>query len=194
MNNYVTGKLIKELRERNHMTQMELGNIINVSDKTISKWETGNGLPDVSLINPLAKSLKVSVIELMRGYYITNDNITSNMLKSNFYVCPICGNIIHSMGESVVSCCGVSLPKLGAEFATEKHNIMYERIDNEYYVHMNHEMTKEHFISFFAYVTNDKLEIRKLYPEQTPETRFVISGKGIIYAFCNKDGMFQKKI
>lgn len=98
MNNYVTGKLIKNLREKNKMTQQELAEKINVSDKTISKWETAKGLPDISLLEPLAKALKVSVIELMNGNYISNNNKSSNMLKTNFYVCPICGNFIHSIG------------------------------------------------------------------------------------------------
>lgn len=194
MNNYVTGKLIKELREKNNMTQSELGDIINVSDKAISKWETGKGLPDISLISPLAKALKVSVIELMRGEYITNKNVSSNLLKSNLYICPICGNIIHSMGESIVSCCGVTLPALEAEQEDEGHKIICENIENELYVHLNHEMTKEHYISFIAYITCDRYEIKKLYPEQSAEARFYSRGNGIIYAYCNKDGLIKRKV
>lgn len=194
MNNYVTGKLIKELREKNNMTQLELGILINVSDKTISKWETGKGLPDISLINPLAVALKISVIELMRGEYVTNKNISSNMIKSNFYVCPICGNIIYSIGESTISCCGVTLPKLEADTTDEEHKITCERIENEYYVNIDHQMTKGHYISFISYVTCDKCEIKKLYPEQTPEARFAISGKGNIYIYCNKSGLIKKSL
>ena len=79
-----------------HLTQLELANIIGVSDKTISKWETGKGLPDISLIEPLSKALKVSIIELMSGECITNHNRVSNMLKSKFSVCPICGKTFMS--------------------------------------------------------------------------------------------------
>ena len=79
MNNYITGKLIKELREKRQLTQMELASKINVSDKTVSKWETGKGLPDITLIEPLASALNVSIIELMNGEYITNQNESSNM-------------------------------------------------------------------------------------------------------------------
>ena len=75
MNNYITGKIIKELREKEKLTQQELANKIGVSDKAISKWETGKGLPDITLIEPLSKALKVSVIELMNGEYITNQVI-----------------------------------------------------------------------------------------------------------------------
>lgn len=194
MNNYVTGKLIKELREKNNMTQLELGNLINVSDKAISKWETGKGLTDISLINSLATALKVSIIELMRGECVFNQNVSSNMLKSNFYVCPICGNIIHSIGESVISCCGITLPKLEADFENDEHKINCEKIENEYYVSVNHPMTKEHYISFIAYVTCDKCIINKIYKEQNAETRFPIIVKGNIYIYCNKDGLIKKQL
>lgn len=79
MNNYITGKIIKELREKNHLTQLELANLINVSDKTISKWETGKGLPDISLIEPLSRVLNVSVIELMNGECKINQNKSSKL-------------------------------------------------------------------------------------------------------------------
>ena len=194
MNNYVTGKIIKELRERKKLTQVELADIIGVSDKTISKWETGKGLPDISLIEPLTKTLEVSIIELMNGEYIINQNKSSNMLKSNFSVCPICGNIIHTMGENINSCCGINLPILEAELENEKHIINCEIIENEYYISIEHEMTKEHYISFIAYITNDRCEIVKLYPEQNAEVRFFKKGKGILYAYCNKDGLIKKYI
>ena len=194
MNSYISGKIIKKLREKENLTQNELAKIINVSDKTISKWETEKGMPDISLIKPLAKALKVSVIELMNGEYIINNNKSSNMLKSSFCVCPICGNIIHTMGENINSCCGINLPMLEAEEENKEHIINCETIENEYYIFLDHDMTKEHFISFIAYVTNDRCEMVKLYPEQNAEARFLKRGKGIIYAYCNKDGLIKKKL
>ncbi len=194
MNNFITGRIIKELREREKLTQKDLAEIINVSDKTISKWETGKGLPDITLIEPLSKALKISVIELMNGEHIVNRNKSSNILKSKFYVCPVCGNIIYSMGESIISCCGINLPAIDAEPENEKHNINCEIVENEYYILVKHEMTKEHYISFIAYVTNDRCEIVKIYPEQIAEARFAKRGKGIIYVYCNKDGLIKKNI
>lgn len=193
MNSYITGKLIKELREKNKMTQQELANKINVSDKTISKWETAKGLPDISLINPLSKALNVSVIELMNGDYIINNNKSSNMLKNCFYICPICGNIITANGDSVISCCGVLLPKLETEEDTN-NIIKIDTIENEYYVNVNHEMNKNHYISFIAYVTSDRIDIVKLYKEQNPDARFARYGHGIIYVYCNKDGLIARKL
>lgn len=194
MLNYVTGTTIKALREKKNFTQKQLADLLNISDKTVSKWETGKGLPDISLLEPLAKSLSVSVAELLSGDYVTNVNRSCNMLRSKFYVCPICGNVIHSIGEGSFSCCGISLPVQEAEDFDENHNLSIDKIENDWYISMNHPMAKDHYISFFAYVTSNKVQLAKLYPEQNPEVRFPINGHGIIYAFCNKHGLFSKKI
>ena len=104
MNTYVTSATIKQLREARNLTQAELAERIGVSSKTISKWETAKGLPDVSLLQPLAQALGISLIELMNGEHITNKNTSGNMLRCKFYICPVCGNIIHSPGDPVISC------------------------------------------------------------------------------------------
>ena len=57
MDAYVTGTTVKKLREDRGMTQAELAEKIGVSSKTVSKWETGKGLPDISLLQPLAGAL-----------------------------------------------------------------------------------------------------------------------------------------
>lgn len=120
---YVTGKTIKELREKRKLTQKELAEKISVSDKTISKWETGKGLPDIAIIEELAKALGVSIAELLTGDLRENENPSGNMKKILFYVCPICGNIITSVGQGTFSCCGVMLPPLEAEACEETHQI-----------------------------------------------------------------------
>ena len=89
MNSYVTGATVKQLREARNMTQAELAEKIGVSSKTVSKWETAKGLPDISLLQPLALALGISVIELMNGEQILNHNISANMLRCKFYVCPV---------------------------------------------------------------------------------------------------------
>lgn len=192
MTGYVTGNTIKLLRESKGYTQKQLADIISVSDKTVSKWETGRGLPDISLIEPLAEALEVSVSELLTGNCVKNMNKSSNMKKMKFYVCPICGNIIQSTGEGAFSCCGVSLPVLEKEEPDEEHKIIVDKVENDYYVTIDHPMTKSHYISFIAYVTGDRVQTVKLYPEQNCECRFFIKGHGIIYAYCNKHGLYSK--
>ena len=194
MNTYVTGATIKELRERRKMTQAELAETIGVSSKTVSKWETAKGLPDISLLQPLAQALGISVIELMNGEQITNKNISADMLRCKFYVCPVCGNIIHSTGNALISCCGIALPALEAEDADDAHQIAIEKVEDEHFITTPHPMTKQHFISFVAYVTTDRLQMVKFYPEGNAETRLQLRGRGYLYYYCNHHGLFQKKV
>lgn len=188
---YVTGKTIKELREKKKFTQRQLADSLQISDKTISKWETDRGLPDIGLISNLAEALGVSIAELLMGEVAENSNQSANMKKVQFYVCPVCGNVIQAIGRGSYSCCGIMLPVVEIEEEHEDHQIQVEVIDNEYYVHMEHPMTKDHYISFISYVTSNHSEMIKLYPEQNVECRFAIRGHGFFYVFCNKHGLFR---
>ena len=194
MNNYVTGGAIKALREQRNLTQAELADKIGVSSKTVSKWETAKGLPDITLLQPLAAALGVSVIELMNGEPIANQNVSGNMLRSKFYVCPLCGNIIHTTGAALVSCCGITLPALEAEEPDDDHGVTVEHVEDEHFITVPHPMTKGHYISFIASVTSDRLQMVKLYPEGNAETRLQLRGRGYLYYYCNQHGLFRKKI
>ncbi|MBQ8412669.1 MAG: helix-turn-helix domain-containing protein [Lachnospiraceae bacterium] len=191
MNQYVTGAVIKELREKNHMTQAELAERLGVSDKAISKWETAKGYPDISLLEPLASILGVSITELISGNAVSNVNVSANMLRSKFYVCPVCGNVIHSMGEAVIHCHGILLTPCQAEETDENHMIFIERVEDEYYVRIDHDMTKQHYISFVAALSSDKIQMVKLYPEGNAEARVKINGVKKILFYCNRDGLFS---
>ncbi len=190
MNEYVTGTTIKKLREQKGMTQAELADKIFVTAKAVSKWETGHGLPDISLLEPLGKALGISIIELLNGQYIQNKNRAANMKKSCFYVCPVCGNLIQATGEATISCCGITLPVLQAEECDEQHQIKIEQIEGEYYVTSNHPMTKEHHLSFLAAVSDNNVQTVKLYPEGNAEAYFRIERVSKIYAYCNRHGLF----
>ena len=166
MNQYVTGAIIKELREKNKMTQLQLAEKLGVSDKTISKWETAKGYPDITLLEPIAKAFRISVTEL-------------------------CGNAIHSMGEAAIHCHGIMLTPLIAEATDERHMIFINRVEDEYYVRIDHSMTKEHYISFVAAVSSDEIQMVKLYPEGASEARFKIRGVKKILFYCNRDGLYS---
>lgn len=191
MRNCITGKLIKKLREKNNMTQAELAEKLSVSDKTVSKWETGKGLPDISLLQPIAKVFNISVTELMSGTEINNINISANLMRSKFYVCPICGNVIHCMGEASVTCHGCTLTPLKAKETDERHMIFIEKIEDDYYIQIDHDMTKEHYISFVVALSEDKIQYLKLYPEGSAEARFDIRGIKRVLFYCNKDELFS---
>ena len=194
MDHYVTGSVIRTLRERQGMTQAELAERVRVSDKAVSKWETGRGFPDVSLLEPLGQALHVSVPELLCGQAVVNGNRASNMLKSCFHVCPVCGNVLFSRGEAVISCCGIRLPALEAEEPDPLHEADVKSVEDEFFVTLNHPMDKSHFLSFMAYMTGDRCEIRVLYPEGSAGSRFFWRGSGWLYVFCNQHGLFRQKI
>ena len=194
MDTYITGAVIKARREQAGLTQSQLADRLGVSSKAVSKWETARGLPDIALIEPLAKALGVSVLELMAGSAVTNRNRSANILRSRFYVCPLCGNIIRTVGETVVCCCGITLPPLEAEQPDGDHQIMVEQVEDEHFITVQHEMTKEHYISFVAFLTCDRVQFVKLYPEGNAQCRLQLRGRGELYFYCNRHGLMKKRI
>ena len=190
MNQYVTGAVIKELREKKHLTQAELAERLCVSDKTISKWETAKGYPDISLLEAIAKNLEVSITELISGNTVDNVNVSANMLRTKFYVCPVCGNIIYSIGEAVIQCHGILLSPCQEDKSNEEHMIFIEKVEDEYYIRIDHDMTKEHYISFIAALSSERIQMVKLYPEGNAEARVKINGVKKILFYCNREGLF----
>ena len=194
MDTYITGQTIKNLREKKGLTQAELADQLGVSSKAVSKWETAKGLPDITLIETIANALSVSVMELMTGNAVVNKNISSNILRSKFYVCPLCGNIIRAVGDAVISCCGITLPPLEAEDPDSEHDLTIEKVEDEYFITIHHHMSKEHFISFVAHLTSDRVQFVKFYPEGNAETRLSLRGGGWLYFYCNRHGLMKKKV
>ena len=194
MNQYVTGAMIKRLREDKGLTQQQLADKMMVSDKAVSRWETGRGYPDISLIEPLAGALGVSIIELFSGEDVVNRNRAFNMLRMKLHVCPICGNVIQSTGEAVVSCCGIVLPALEAEPEDDAHRLRVERVEDEYYVTIAHEMSKAHHISFILAARDNGCEIVKLYPEGSAEARFKLGRTKRLYCYCNRHGLYRASV
>jgi DNA-binding XRE family transcriptional regulator/desulfoferrodoxin (superoxide reductase-like protein) len=194
MDMYITGATIKSLREKKGITQAQLARVLGVSDKAVSKWETAKGFPDITLIEPLAKALSVSVMELISGDTVRNKNTGANMLRSKFYVCPICNNMIRATGDAVISCCGIKLPPLEAEEVDNDHQIRIVNVEDEHFITVQHPMTKTHFISFLAFLTTDTVQLVKLYPEGNAEVRLRLRGSGYLYLYCNKHGFMRKKV
>lgn len=191
MNQYVTGAMIKRLREERKLSQKQLADKMSVTDKAVSKWETGRGYPDLSLIESLAAALGVSIIELFSGENVVNTNKACDMRHIKLHVCPVCGNVIQSTGEAIISCCGITLPALEAEPEDDAHHLRIEQVEDEYYVTISHEMSRPHYISFILAAKDDGFEIRKLYPEWNAEARFKISRTQCLYYYCNRHGLFK---
>lgn len=194
MDRYVTGDAIRALREEKGLTQEALAQRIYVSGKAVSKWETGRGYPDVSLLEPLSEALGVSVLELLSGRPVKNRNRAANLLRGKWYVCPVCGNAVYGTGAAVVSCCGIPLPPLEPEAPDADHGIDVRRAEDEYLVTADHPMAKDHYISFLAAVSDGAVQLTKLYPEGPAQARFRMEGVRRVYGYCNRHGLYETKI
>lgn len=188
------GKLLCDLRKAKGMTQKQVADVLGVLPKTISKWETGRGFPDVSVITPLADVLGVSERILLSGDMVKKPEIAVNMKRTKFYVCPDCGAVMQSTGECQIICCGKVIEPLKSRPCDEEHNVCVSQIENDLYVEINHTMTKEHYISFVAYVGYDRVLFIKMYPEQDSAVRLPKMCKGKLYVCCNKDRLFESDI
>ena len=188
------GKLIFDLRKEKNMTQKNLADAMGISDRTISKWERGLGCPDISLLNDLSEVLGVNIRKILSGNLDPNDSDGGNMRKIKFYVCSNCGNVLFSTGKVDLACCGRNLLPLDAKQEDDEHKIVIEEIENDYFVTINHEMIKSHYISFIAYVIFDRVLFIKLYAEQMAEVRIPKMYGGKLYAYCNTHGLWEKTI
>ncbi|AFA49943.1 transcriptional regulator XRE family [Acetobacterium woodii DSM 1030] len=186
------------MRKEKGMTQKQIADQMHISDKTISKWERGLGCPDVSLLGELSQLYEVNIEKILLGNLESNDLETGNLKRIKFYVCPDCGNVISSLGDADISCCGRKLTPLVAKPADEKHIATVVDDEGEYYITFDHEMNKTHFLSFVAYVTSDRSLFIKLYPEQYAAVHLPKNGGGNLikknssrlYYYCSQHGLW----
>lgn len=189
-----TGKLIAELRREKGLTQKDVADKLGICSKAVSKWETGRGFPDVSIVSELSKIFQVGTDKLLRGEMPGIKPEAGNVKNTEFYVCKNCGNIITSVGDAEIMCCGRKLDPAIAQQADDAHTVNAEIIEDEFYITFSHPMTKEHYISFFSYVRFDRILTVRLYPEQGGELRFPQMRGGKMYYYCNTHGLFEVKL
>lgn len=186
------GQLIFQLRKEKNLTQQQLSDKLGISNKAISKWECGNGAPDVSLWEELSAVLGADILKLLQGELNPNCPDTGNFDKIRFYVCSNCGNILTSTGKANISCCGRRLSLLSPILGDTEHEVSIEAMDIDYYVSIQHEMSKEHYISFAAYVYDGRIWLQRLYPEQNSTFHMPVTRSGgNLYLYCVKHGLFK---
>lgn len=121
-------------------------------------------------------------------------NVSANLNKGSFSVCPTCFNVAFSYGPMDMTCCGEKLIPLVSQEASGEHTMSFSRSEGDLYVTLDHPMTKEHHISFLALVKPERLELVKLYPESLAEARFGYRGSGTLYAYCPVHGLFHQTV
>lgn len=157
MAHYVTGPAIKALRERKGLTQKQLAEQILVSDKAVSKWETGKGLGRTSLCwSPWPRPWGSRWRNCCPGS-------TGPTPIGPAICCAVSGMSVLSAAmwsmpwdKGVFTAVGVALPPAEAEEAEGEHAITVEQVEDDYYVTLDHPMSKGHFLSFVAYLTTDR--------------------------------------
>jgi len=189
-----TGTLIYTLRREAGLTQQGLADRIHVSDKAISKWERGLGCPDLSIMPHLARVFGISVDCLLEGDLGIEDDKGVNMKNLKFYVCPTCGALGTATKIVETICCGKKLAPLEAVEAAEADRLRVETVENDYYITTDHPMTREHHISFIAFVNGDTLIMKKLYPEWNVDVRIPRISRGNLVWYCTKCGLLSQKI
>lgn len=194
MDSIKTGSLIRNLRRNAGMTQSELANRLGVSDRAVSKWECGKGMPDISVISAIAAVFGVGSQQLLDGNLNQNEKSSGNPAKLKLYYCPQCGGIYTALGDGEINCCGYSLSPLEATDADAQHDCTVTKVEDEYFIEWNHPMTKRHYISFAAVVFDDSYRIIKLYPEQSPSIRVKRGGSGRLYFYCSQHGLMKGRL
>lgn len=195
MDSKQTGALLSKLRKERGMTQRELAEVLHVSAQAVSKWERGQGCPDVSLLPALAETFGVSVERLLAGDLSPENDDGGNMKRMKFYVCPDCGNVLTATSGGELHCCGRKLEPLTVRPADADHGVSVAEVEEDWYVTFRHPMEKDHFFRFAAYVTMDRCLLVRLYPEQGGEFRIPqLRGGGRLYLCCSRDGLFELNV
>ena len=194
MNQVKIGKFIAECRRGKNLTQMQLAEKMNVTDRAVSKWETGNGFPDVSMLSKLAELLGTNEKSLLAGCIVENKAETGNIRRTKFYVCPHCGSSMQGLGDCLISCCGKILEPLAVKVLDETHTPTITEIENDFYVEFPHEMSKTHSLRFVTYMGFDRILTIRLYPEQDCAVRIPKAYGGKLVYYCNQHGLFEYPI
>lgn len=194
MNNLKTGALIRALRKEKGLTQRELAQQLHVCDKTVSKWETGRGCPDPSLLRELSRIIGVNVDELLKGELTPNRFAAGNMKQAAYYVCPCCGSLTVCSGSAAVSCCGRRLQALTPAKAENDQKLQVEQVEDDWFITSCHPMEKENYISFVAFAAGDRIYLLKQYPEWNLQARFPRRGHGMLLWYSTTKGLFYQLI
>lgn len=194
MDNTKIGKLIYTLRKEHGLTQLQLAEHLNISDKTVSKWERGRGCPDVSLLCALSELFHTDLSDLLSGQFTANDRVGGNMKRLQLYVCPQCGNVLTALTETSITCCGKKLRPLEAKPAKGAERLAVERVETDYYISSDHDMTREHYISFVMLIASDTVVMRKQYPEWNLQVRIPAFAHGRLVWYCTQHGLFYQNI
>lgn len=192
MDNIQIGQRIRAARLGKNMTQQQLGEALGISGKAVSKWETGRGAPEVDCLPRLSTILGLDLSALLEGQREEQEMVNGNFKKMKFYVCPHCGNLVVSAERGDFSCCGHVLEALTPQKPDEAHSVTIAQSDGDWFLTAKHEMTRQHYLSFAAFLTGDTAIVKKCYPEWDFQVRIPRISHGIFLWYCTSHGLFYQ--
>ena len=148
----------------------------------------------MSLLARLSQVFAVDLEKLLAGELDPNSQAAGNLKNLHFYVCPTCGNLVTALVDTPVSCCGKKLTALTSQKADPEEKLSVEIIENDYFTSSDHEMSKDHYISFVAFLTGDTVLLRKQYPEWNLQTRLPVFAHGRLLWYCTRHGLFYQNV
>lgn len=181
-------ELIRTLRLEHGLTQLQLAQRLHVSDKAVSKWETGAGCPDVSLVPALAQVLGVSAEVLLAGKLPRNKKDVGSMKRLQVYKCPVCGNVLTAATPADMVCCGRKLSPMPVQAADAAHTLRLEPVEDQWLVSFDHPMEKQHHLLFLLEVGFDSFALLRLYPEGPSQVRMPRLAGGRFFCACSAEG------
>ena len=185
--------LIKKARKEKNLTQKELASLLFVEAKTISKWETGKGFPDLTYVPKLAEILALDLKSLINGEEENKKTDNGNLKRMKIYLCQNCGNLIWSTSSSDISCCRHKLkPVETGNFLEGKVSV--EIVDDEYSVSVDHPMEKENYVKYMIFNKDNIVEIVRLYPEGQASAVFPRFRRGFLYIGDNLGHLVKYRI
>ncbi|MEY8353001.1 hypothetical protein AALB39_06520 [Lachnospiraceae bacterium 54-53] len=116
------------------------------------------------------------------------------MKNTKYYVCPTCRNISLCTGEAEVSCCGKKLASLTLRKAEEEEKLSVQAVEDDWYITSGHPMSKEDYISFVVFVSGDRIQMIKQYPEWNLNIRLPRRGHGMLIWFSTDQGLLSQFI
>lgn len=183
---------LKYLRLQKNLTQKQIGTQLGVTEQAVSKWERGLGLPDISLCPVLADILGVNLTVILTGDIEENTEVNHTMKNLKYHCCPTCGNVVVSLTEATISCCGRPLQVLPMKKTADSQKMTVTEVEDERYLSCDHPMTKEDYISFTAFATGERLEVFRHYPEWNLERRVPKNYHGQFIWYSKKEGLLYQ--
>ncbi len=191
MNN-IGAKIIK-VRKDNQLTQMQLAQMLGVTDKAVSKWERNVCLPDIFVLKRFCDIFNIDMQSLLSENSDSNKR-GENMKNTRFYLCKHCGNITFSTGNTKVICCNDIVDELILTKATEENALLIEEIDGERNITSSHPMTKDNYVHFIAYLKGGELQLFKQYPEWEINVRIPKRGHGRLLWYAPDIGLLYMNV